>query len=228
MPRRTILGAIIGWQLSLLGDFDIFVFDRNLRILSNSYVLGNKPGEEGRSFFIVVTQTQSIFSFYWRVRGSGFRFRLLVGLRSSIRNLFLFRWDRVPYIWQQRHQRFSPSLRKERGIRTKGSGVTVLGGISSLWGCCRYIIADGTTTEACVQWLDSIKKFVPKSGGILVLDNHACHSTQRVQQKLWELKLTPLYVPPTASEFNCIEVYWSWFKQFWRKKVLDSSLVLDF
>ena len=131
------------------------------------------------------------------------------------------------YQWQNRHERFSTSMREERGVREKGSGITVLGGVSSLWGRCRYILADKTSTSGVVRWLESIQEFVPKSGGVVVLDNHPSHGTEKVKKKLWELNLKPLYIPPTASEFNPVESYWSWFKHCWRKKVSDSSLKLD-
>ena len=118
-------------------------------------------------------------------------------------------------------------MRAERGVREKGSGITVLGGVSSLWGRCRYIFADQTSTDGVLRWLDSIKHFLPESGAVIVLDNHPSHATARVKQRLWELHLTPLFIPPTASEFNPVETYWSWFKHAWRKKVSNSSLILD-
>ena len=39
--------------------------------------------------------------------------------------------------------------------------------------------------------------------------------------------LKPLWIPKTGSEFNVVEIYWSWFKRRWRAVVSDPSIELN-
>ena len=68
---------------------------------------------------------------------------------------------------------------------------------------------------------------VPDRGAVLVLDHHPAHGTQMVAEAMFRANLTPLFIPKTASEFNVVEIFWSWFKRRWRQVVSDPDVDLN-
>ena len=96
--------------------------------------------------------------------------------------------------------------------KARGHSVTLLGAISNRWDSVRYIKAKKTNTVNVLLWLESIEGFIDPEGAVMVIDNHRSHHSKAVAAKVSELKIQMLFLPPTASELNSIELIWGFFK----------------
>ena len=68
---------------------------------------------------------------------------------------------------------------------------------------------------------------VPDRDAVLVLDHRPAHGSQMVREAMFRADLTPLLISKTASEFNVVEIFWSWFKRRWRQVVSDPEVDLN-
>ena len=60
----------------------------------------------------------------------------------------------------------------------------------------------------------------------MILDNHKAHRSKMVEQRAYKYGIKLMFMPPTASELNPIEVMWSFFKGKWKRKLYDKLLMI--
>ena len=69
-----------------------------------------------------------------------------------------------------------------------------------------YRIADGTNGKVVREFFASMARAHNLRGSVIVLDNHAAHSTLGVQELLHDEGAELLFLPPASSVLNPIEV----------------------
>ena len=119
-------------------------------------------------------------------------------------------WEKMTSFWMPKHELIDVSLNKDRG-----KSVTMIGGISNRWSCMEYILTEKTNVKCVTEFFEHLIGKIEK-GCVMVLDNHPAHTSKSIASKAHSMGIELLFLPPTASELNPIEVMWAYFKRKWR------------
>jgi len=118
-------------------------------------------------------------------------------------------WDKRGKIWQPKDSILPMVIQKSRD---RGKSITIIGGISLQLKGMYFHLAETTNKETVENFFKKFHNKVDLSDKVIVMDNHAAHLSQEVQDFLDSKGIKVLKLPPCSSYFNPIETVWSWVK----------------
>jgi transposase len=82
---------------------------------------------------------------------------------------------------------------------------------------CPVIFSGTLNKELFSEYIKVAIKPIFSAGDILLLDNSSVHHSKLVIRTLEECGIKYLFLPPYSSDFNPIELFWSYMKSILRK-----------
>lgn len=129
-------------------------------------------------------------------------------------------WHKKSRMWMSREEPLSLKM-----AGTRGSGITVLGAISSQSSQLVYSMDESTNIGAVIKLIKKMARvYTDLHEAVLVLDNHNSHYNEDVQMLAMELGLELLYLPVYSSQLNPIESVWGVMKFHWANVVAEARL----
>lgn len=89
--------------------------------------------------------------------------------------------------------------------------MTIIGAITGE-GSFYYQAAASTNTESALAFLEHLNGLMCLKGHVMIMDNHRAHYSNLFKDRVHELGLHVLFLPPTTSMFNPIETVWALVK----------------
>ena len=100
----------------------------------------------------------------------------------------------------------------------RGSGITVLGGISNFNKKLIWVTASGSNKKSTKTMLIQIVKASQKNTNtVIVLDNASWHRGKAIKDYLAGKGVTLMFLPSGSSALSPVETVWAQWKQKWRK-----------
>ena len=128
-------------------------------------------------------------------------------------------WEKRTKVWQHPSDPIVQRIPNRRG-----SGTTILGAISTLWGRMNTTTGVSTCSEEVLLFFKSMMRLVKiPSNAVVVMDNHKSHGVPEVVDFLQSKGVIIHYLPPNASFLNPIERMWAYFKNSLARRLMPHN-----
>ena len=123
-------------------------------------------------------------------------------------------------VWMRRHSTYAgPGMSIKTPINSKlHQAITIYAAIGSMLGSTfHYTVGRTTNTADMLRFVNTLRQpdyhhSHASQRIFMVLDNARCHHSAIVLERMEELGITPLFMPPYSPEFNSIERVWATVK----------------
>ena len=101
-------------------------------------------------------------------------------------------------------------------------------GAMSLQGVIAMATIEAATDGAVLlAYIEQVLIPVLEPGDIVVWDNLGAHKLVRVRERLAEVGVTVVFLPPYSPDLNPIELFWAWLKAIIRRRRPRTTFALD-
>ena len=111
--------------------------------------------------------------------------------------------------------------------RNRGRVTTMIGAMSAQGVVAMATIEAATDGAVFLAFIEQVLVPVLKAGDILVWDNLGAHKLQKVRQRLAEIGVRVVFLPPYSPDLNPIELFWAWLKAIIRRQRPRTTSALD-